>query len=242
MMPKQFHLSLRRPPRAIASLFGIAGLVLLAGCGGIEEKGHPDYMAIEPITYPETTLSSAPSSGSLFVGARNVSLFTDVRAHEVGDIVSVLLVESTSAAKSADTDVAKGSNASITNPTIFGAPVTINGRYDLGVELQSNSAFEGEGSSNQSNSLQGSIAVQVSKVLPNGSLVVRGEKWIKINQGDEYIRLSGIIRSEDVSPFNTVPSTLIADARISYGGTGVLNQSNTPGWLSRFFMSPLVPF
>lgn len=234
-------LSSRLPAAAAPGLL-LAVCLLMAGCGGIENKAHSDYLPIEPIEYPETTISSAPTTGSLFLGPRNVSLFTDVRAMEIGDIVSVILVEATSAAKSADTDVEKNNSTSITDPTIFGAPVTINGRYNLGVDLQSGSAFEGEGSSNQSNSLQGSIAVQVSRVLPNGNLIVQGEKWIKINQGDEYIRLSGILRPEDVSPRNTIPSTLIADARISYGGTGIINESNNPGWLSRFFMSPLMPF
>jgi flagellar L-ring protein precursor FlgH len=223
---------------------GVAfGTLLLAACGNIADKAHPDYLSIEPIEYPEVTVSSAPVTGSLYPGTpRAFSLFTDTRAHEIGDIVSVVLVESTSAAKSADTELDKSSDVGITDPTIFGAPVTINGRYNLGTQLQSGSAFQGEASSNQSNSLQGSIAVQVSQVLPNGNLVVQGEKWIKINQGDEYIRLKGIIRPEDVSPTNTVPSTLVADARISYGGTGVLNESNNPGWLTRFFMSPLMPF
>lgn len=216
--------------------------LVLAGCAGIEEKQHPAYLSIEPIEYPEVTVSTAPATGSLYAGARSMSLFSDVRAMEIGDIVSVVLTESTSAAKTADTDLGKGSGVSITDPTIFGAPVTINGRYNLGTSLSSSSSFEGEASSNQSNSLSGSIAVQVSRVLPNGNLVIQGEKWIQINQGDEYIRLRGIIRPEDVSPTNTVPSTLVADARISYGGTGPLNESNTPGWLTRFFMSPLMPF
>jgi flagellar L-ring protein precursor FlgH len=226
--------------KAVKSLL-LAPLVLV-GCAGIEEKQHPAYLSIEPIEYPEVTVSTAPATGSLYAGARSMSLFSDVRAMEIGDIVSVVLTESTSAAKTADTDLGKGSGVSITDPTIFGAPVTINGRYNLGTSLSSSSSFEGEASSNQSNSLSGSIAVQVSRVLPNGNLVIQGEKWIQINQGDEYIRLRGIIRPEDVSPTNTVPSTLVADARISYGGTGPLNESNTPGWLTRFFMSPLMPF
>ncbi len=228
--------------RSLKSL-GAVTLTLLTACAGIEDKGHPDYVAIEPIEYPEVTLSSSPATGSLYPGKmRSLSLFTDVRAHEIGDIVSVVLVESTSAAKSADTELDKTNDVSITDPIIFGQPVTINGDYNLGVDLDSASSFEGEASSNQSNSLQGSIAVQVSRVLPNGNLVVQGEKWIQINQGDEYIRLRGIIRPEDVSPTNTIPSTLIADARISYGGTGVLDEANSPGWLTRFFMSPLMPF
>jgi flagellar L-ring protein precursor FlgH len=218
-------------------------LVPLAGCTEIADKETDAYMAIEPIEYPGPVISSAPATGSLFAGNRSMSLFSDVRAMEIGDIVSVVLVESTSAAKTADTELDKSSDVSITDPLVFGAPVTINdGRYNLGSSLNSSSAFEGEASSNQSNSLTGSIAVQVSRVLPNGNLMIQGEKWIKINQGDEYIRLKGVIRPEDVSPTNTIPSTLVAEARISYGGTGPLNESNTPGWLTRFFMSPLMPF
>lgn len=221
------------------------GLVaaLLVGCAGIESDSPPEYVKIEPIEYPEVALSTAPTTGSLYAANRGMFLFEDVRANQIGDIVSVVLVESTSATKSADTDVSKDGSVSIVDPTVFGAPVTINnGRYNLGTELSSSSAFESEGSSNQSNRLNGSIAVQVSRVLPNGNLEIQGEKWIKINQGDEYIRLRGIVRPEDLSPTNTIPSTLVADARISYGGTGILNESNTPGWLTRFFMSPLMPF
>jgi flagellar L-ring protein precursor FlgH len=126
-----------------------------------------------------------------------------------------------------------------------GAPVewSTNGNsYNLNMGLDSTSSFGGEASSTQNNSLLGSIAVQVSQVLPNGNLMIQGEKWIQINQGDEYIRLRGIIRPEDLSAANSIPSTLVADARISYGGTGPLEESNTPGWLTRFFMSPMMPF
>lgn len=224
-------------------LFLLLPLASLVACAGVESDSPPEYVKIEPIEYPEVVVSTAPTTGSLYADNRSMFLFEDVRAHEIGDIVSVVLVESTSATKSADTDVSKDNSVSIVDPTIFGAPVTINdGRYNLGTELSSSSAFESEGSSNQSNRLDGSIAVQVSRVLPNGNLEIQGEKWIKINQGDEYIRLRGIVRPEDLSPTNTIPSTLVADARISYGGTGILNESNTPGWLTRFFMSPLMPF
>ncbi|MFK7828968.1 MAG: flagellar basal body L-ring protein FlgH [Congregibacter sp.] len=235
-------MQLKHTKQRLLSLLASLSMLGLGACAGVEGTSHPDYMAIEPIEYPDISETSAPSTGSLYVSSRSMSLFTDVRAHQIGDIVSVLLVEQTSAAKSADTGLDKSSNTSITDPTLFGAPVTINGRYNLGSSLQSSNSFEGEGTSNQSNSLQGSIAVQVSRVLPNGNLVVQGEKWIRINQGDEYIRLRGIVRPADVGPNNTIASTQIADARISYSGTGPLNQSNTPGWMTRFFMSPLMPF
>ena len=215
----------------------------LAGCAGVESKGSEAYAPIEPIVYP--TVEESPPTGGLFAPKRKLTLFADVRAYEVGDIVSVLLVESTSAAKSADTELDKGSSVDIANPTIVGAPVewSTNGNsYNLNMGLDSTSSFGGEASSSQNNSLLGSIAVQVSQVLPNGNLMIQGEKWIQINQGDEYIKLRGIIRPEDLSATNSIPSTLVADARISYGGTGPLEETNSPGWLTRFFMSPLMPF
>ena len=215
----------------------------LAGCAGVESKGSEAYAPIEPIVYP--TVEESPPTGGLFAPKRKLTLFADVRAFEVGDIVSVVLVESTSAAKSADTELDKGSSVDIANPTIVGAPVewSTNGNsYNLNMGLDSTSSFGGEASSSQNNSLLGAIAVQVSQVLPNGNLVIQGEKWIQINQGDEYIKLRGIIRPEDLSSTNSIPSTLVADARISYGGTGPLEETNSPGWLTRFFMSPLMPF
>ena len=215
----------------------------LVGCAGVEGKGSAAYAPIEPIVYP--TVEESPPTGGLFAPKRKLTLFADVRAFEVGDIVSVVLVESTSAAKSADTELDKGSSVDIANPTIVGAPVewSTNGNsYNLNMGLDSTSSFGGEASSSQNNSLLGSIAVQVSRVLPNGNLMIQGEKWIQINQGDEYIKLRGIIRPEDLSSTNSIPSTLVADARISYGGTGPLEETNSPGWLTRFFMSPLMPF
>lgn len=217
----------------------VLAALLLQGCGGIHNKSHPAYAPIEPIDY--SLMPDEPTTGGLFHAVTYTSLFSDVRAHRVGDIVSVLLVESTDATKSSDTELDKSNNVDITPPTVFGQPVT-SGDYNLGVNMESASSFGGEAASSQSNSLQGSIAVQVARVLPNGNLVVQGEKWIQINQGDEYIRLRGIIRPEDLSPTNSVPSTRVADARISYGGTGIANETNKPGWLTRFFMSPLVPF
>jgi flagellar L-ring protein precursor FlgH len=223
--------------RLAAALLPLA----LAGCGGIPEDSHPLYGPVEPIDYSQ--LPQPENNGGLYTQGRYLSLFADVRAAQVGDIVSIVLVESTDASKSADTALDRASGIDIGNPTVFGKPVSINGgEYDLSVSAQSESNFAGEAESSQSNSLQGSIAVQVSEVLPNGNLVVQGEKWIRINQGDEYIRLRGIIRPQDLSPTNTIPSTRVADARISYSGIGVVDETNTPGWLTRFFMSPLMPF
>ena len=93
-----------------------------------------------------------------------------------------------------------------------------------------------------SNSLSGNITVTVHDVLPNGVLMVKGEKWLTLNQGDEYIRISGMVRPQDIGSDNTVESTKLADARIAYSGTGSVNDSNVMGWMSRFFIGAIWPF
>lgn len=108
--------------------------------------------------------------------------------------------------------------------------------------IESDSTFKGDAKSNQSNSLNGQITVHVLRVLPNGNLIIRGEKWLTLNTGQEFIRLTGIVRSEDVSSDNTVDSTRVANARISYSGKGSLAEAQETGWLSQFFMSTMWPF
>jgi flagellar L-ring protein precursor FlgH len=110
------------------------------------------------------------------------------------------------------------------------------------MDLSGSRSFEGEADASQSNSLSGAITVTIADVLPNGNLVVRGEKWLTLNQGEEFIQVSGIVRPQDVTTANTVLSTQIADARITYSGKGTLADSNRMGWLARFFNSPVWPF
>ena len=121
-------------------------------------------------------------------------------------------------------------------------PVDSNRDNTLEQNLEASRAFEGEADSSQSNSLSGAITVTISDVLPNGNLVVRGEKWLTLNQGEEYIQISGIVRPQDVGTNNTILSTQIGDARITYSGEGVLAESNKMGWLARFFNHPVWPF
>ena len=146
------------------------------------------------------------------------------------------------AAKSSDTSLDKSSSNSVIDPVLAGQTRIIGTDSSLAFELASSHSFGGESASNQRNSLQGSIAVIVSEVLPGGNLYIQGEKWIHINQGNEYIQLRGIIRPVDIAANNTILSTKVADARISYGGTGATAEVNSVGWLSRFFMSPIWPF
>lgn len=218
-----------------------AGLVLV-GCGNSPHRTHPDYAPSESMAI-YTEPAPVDPTGSIYHAARpQMVLFEDLRARQVGDILTVLLSEATDAEKSSDTSLDKTNDLTIANPLLGGKLRTFDGDNSLGFELDSSSAFGGQSASTQSNSLQGSITVTVAKVLPGGNLYIQGEKWIQINQGNEYIRLRGIIRPVDISPNNTILSTLVADARISYGGTGAPADVNRVGWLSRFFLSPVWPF
>ncbi len=188
----------------------------------------------------ETTVSENP--GSIYQAGYGMSLFLDRRARQVGDVITVILSEKTDASKSSNTATAKESNISVPTVTLLGRGVTDNGVPILTTGVSSDQDFNGQGASSQSNSLTGSITVTVSEVLRNGSLRVRGEKWVTINQGDEFIRIKGIVRPEDIAADNSVPSFKVADARITYSGKGALADANSMGWLGRLFQSVLSPF
>ena len=200
----------------------------------------PNYEPVAAMQYPRPP--AVESTGAIYIANQNVTLFEDMSARQVGDVVTVVLAEATNAAKSSDTKLGKNNANSITDPVLAGQTRVIGNGSSLAFELGTNHSFDGESASNQRNSLQGSVTVIVSEVLPGGNLYVQGEKWIHINQGNEYIQLRGIIRPVDISANNTILSTKVADARISYGGTGATAEVNSVGWLSRFFMSPIWPF
>jgi flagellar L-ring protein precursor FlgH len=183
-----------------------------------------------------------PAAGTIYNPAGSFDLFMDLRARAVGDILTILLVERTNASKESSTSTARGSSVDTGLPTFAGRPITSGGTPILNNEFSSDASFDGQADSSQSNRLDGSITVTVAERLPNGNLLVRGEKLITINQGEEFIRLEGIIRPVDIGPENTVPSTKVADAAISYSGRGTLQATNRPGWLTRFFNSPFFPF
>lgn len=194
---------------------------------------------------PEPPVAAEPAlaTGAIYQAGLGAGLFEDVKARRVGDTITVRLVESTSASASASTNTQRGTSSEISNPTLFGNQPTRRGGLPLFSNvLGSEHEFNGEGSSQQSHRMDGNITVTVYRRLPNGNLVVRGERWITINQSREYLRIAGIVRPADIAPDNSVPSFKVADARIDYRATGALADSNRQGWLSRFFQSPLTPF
>jgi len=229
---------------AINSTYGIKLLVacillLLQGCmiAPLPVSGDPAYApVIAPSAQPPIV-----NRGGIYQPGYSRGLFEDRRASRVGDILSVVLEERTNSSKTADTELTKGSKIDFNEATILGHGVSL-GDYGLGTSLAQDREFTGESSSDQSNSLSGSIAVTVSEVLANGLLIVRGEKWMTLNRGEEFIRVSGMVRPEDVQPDNSVLSTKLADARITYSGKGDLADANSQGWASRFFNTRFWPF
>jgi flagellar L-ring protein precursor FlgH len=219
----------------------LVAVALLAGCT-IAPDPKPGDGEYAPVSAPAMA-APPPQSGSLYRPGYGLALYDDNRPHRIGDIVTVVLTERTTSSKSAGADAGKSSSISIGAGTVLGQPVTAgDGRYTLETALEGSRDFEGEASAKQSNNLQGSITVMVADILPNGLLDVRGEKWVTLNRGEEFIRLRGFIRPEDIQRDNTIASTKVADARISYSGTGELAQPSRQGWATRFFNSEFWPF
>lgn len=215
----------------------VLAAVLLTACASVPEPVE----SFDPPT-PMEQAYERPSSGAIYQAGTDVRLYEDLRAGRVGDILTVRLSEQTNASKNSSTSTSKSTDATLANPTVLGRPVTLGGTALFDGSLSGTQGFDGEGASSQSNSLQGDITVTVTERMRNGNLRIRGEKWVMLNQGKEYIRLSGIIRPFDIGPDNSVASTKIADAEITYSSKGVLAAANRMGLISRFFHSVLHPF
>ena len=219
-------------------LFALAGLAAISGCASLQEDGGRDFDA----TWPAVADLPKAQPGAIYAQGTETSLWQNVTARNVGDTLTVRLQESTEAEKTATSTSSKSTSAELTGPTVLGRPVTMNGTPILEGSMGTDSKFAGNGAAAQSNKLDGFISVTVAKRFPNGNLLVRGQKWIAINQGREYVRLQGIVRPTDIAPDNTVSSWKVADAYIAYGGQGTIANANKPGLLYRFFNSPYTPF
>jgi flagellar L-ring protein precursor FlgH len=229
--------------KRLAYLLAIPVLAVVTGCTTVQPIVHdPSY---EP-TPPVEPAPQASGNGAIYQAAeeprKGMSLFEDKKARRVGDILTIVLQENTSASKQATTTTSKDQQIDFPSPTIFGGSVTHNGKNILENSVDQSRDFSGDGESSQSNTLTGNITVTVAAVQANGNLVVKGEKVLSLNQGDEYIRFAGIVRPADIQPDNTVLSTQVANVQVTYGGSGVVADSNRMGWLARFFNSVLWPF
>lgn len=233
----------------------LTGVIFFSGCATPHLEPDAKYAPVSP----PVVVNKPQNSGSIYLIANNLNLFETVKAHRVGDILTIVFDENTVGKKETKTEDNKTSAIGLANPTIFGKAVTTdattgNATSDAGMGLvdgllrglntsiESSGDFKSKGKSEQKNSLTGHIGVTVTEVFSNGNLVVRGEKLVTINQGDEYIQLSGIIRGRDVGLDNKISSSKVANARITYSGVGLTHDSNKGGWGTRFYMGDMWPF
>ena len=215
----------------------IAALVATASSGCITVT--PPTSVAQPISVrPAQPAPIARTAGSVYTaGYASGLLFEDRRARSVGDIITVQIVEKTDAQKSSNTNTARASN----NNFAVNALGKLPGKSLLNSNLGATSdfSFDGKGASASANGFSGTITVTVTEVLPNGNLQVSGEKQVGINQGSEFIRLSGVVNPIQLTAGNTIQSIQLADARIEYRGSGSVNDNQQQGWLSRFFLNVL---
>ncbi len=218
----------------------IAGIIT-SGCASTAadhvQANDPSFAPV----IPDIPREHIVEDGGLFRPYMANSLYSDVTARRVGDIITVTLSENTAASKSAGTTTTKETGVDLQPITGLGGNAINIGPESIQLGVSSSNEFTGDAQANQSNSLNGSISVTVVDVLANQNLVIRGEKWLTLNHGDEYIRLTGIIRPADISPANEIVSTKIANARIQYSGTGSFARSQEKGWLTKFFSSEWWP-
>jgi len=209
----------------------------MVACTPIPTK-DPDFAPVQPASL----IPPVQNSGSIYQAGYDMRLFEDNKARRVGDVLSIIFNEATQANKAADLSQEKQNSMSFTAPSLYGMAVSTMTGSDLKTTVASDNKFTGTGKADQSNSLTGNISVTVIELLPNGDLKVRGEKRVTLNQGDEYVRLSGIVRPIDIDPSNTVSSDKVADATIMYTGNGSMADASKMGWLSRILNSAWIPF
>jgi flagellar L-ring protein FlgH len=233
---------LKAAARAAAAAAVLCGLVsmdgLLSGCGLLPAKQRKPDPVVARVLPPPTPRTD----GAIYQAGQQMELFADLKARRVGDVLTIRLTESTAASKSAVTKTAKTTGVNNTGPTVLGKTITAAGVPIFTTTLAGADSFDGEGSSTQGNTLAGSLTVTVMEVQSNGNLVIQGDKTLKLNQGDEFVHVSGVVRRADIATDNTVTSDKVADAHISYSGKGVIDSSNRMGWLARFFNSAFAPY
>ena len=209
-------------------------MLLLSGCSALRTVDIQQPLTARPA--PVVAVPGAQTGGAIFQTVNYQPLFEDRRARNVGDILTIVLNEKLQASKQSGSNVDKSGSSSLSIPTLVG---NLPLKFLQGTSAAGSSAtkFAGKGDSASSNAFTGVITVTVIEVLGNGNLLVSGEKQIGINQGSEFIRFSGVVNPTTVVNNNTVSSTLVADARIEYRGTGYIDEAQTMGWLSRLFMT-----
>lgn len=217
-------------------LLSCAALMSLAGC----VTTAPPTSVAQPMTArPEPRQDFMATQGAIYNVGVARPLFEDRRARYVGDTITIAIVENTAASKNSETKASRSSSVDATVPTIVGLP--FKGMQGLSVAASNSTDFDGKGQNTSSNAFQSTITCTVIEVLPNGNLLVSGEKQIGLKEGEEFVRFSGVVNPITINSANTVQSTTVADARLEFKANGFIDSAQVMGWLGRFFLSVL-PF
>ncbi|MBS0255324.1 MAG: flagellar basal body L-ring protein FlgH [Proteobacteria bacterium] len=207
----------------------ITAAVLLAIAAPAAAKKPP--AGYEPALPQPAAPAPHSADGAIFnASAGYAPLVTGARAHAVGDVLTINLVETTTTAKTASSKTQRAGSGSVTPPTA--GPFAIDPNA---LNAAAQSSFNGQGQAAQTSSFSGTVSVTIAEVRANGTALVRGEKRMMLSQGQEWIQFSGIVRLADIDPDNAVASGKVADARVEYAGNGAIQRSAREGWLSKFF-------
>jgi flagellar L-ring protein precursor FlgH len=221
----------------------VATLTLLSGCAkkyDFEPEAYTPSYKEDLEKYAIQQKQNAPTASLWADSGVRGTLFLDYKARQIGDLIVVNIVESSSASNSNSTQTSKSGSNNSAITAALGLPLNLGMTNFLGTGTEFNptigtntsESFAGNGNKTKSDRVSATIAARVIEVLPSGNLVIEGNREIIVDQEKQIIRLTGIVRQKDISAENTVPSTAIADARISYSGKGVLTDSTKKGWLS----------
>ncbi len=215
-------------------LLTLSTALLLASCASQQPRLVEIPEPLEDIKTPEV---SQRTPGSLW-NSDATSMFSDQKARNVGDLVTIIISETSSASKQATTTTGRDTGMSAGIPNLFGlenSSLITDSNLDLNNLVSSNfsNEFEGTGTTTRKGSLSAYLSAQVVDRYPNGNLKIRGGKEVMVNNEVQIIYLTGIIRTVDITAANTVPSTKILNARITYTGQGAIGDKQKPGWLMR---------
>ncbi|MDB5787139.1 flagellar basal body L-ring protein FlgH [Caballeronia mineralivorans] len=215
----------------------VLALVALAACALVpKEPITQQPMTARP---PAAPLNSASPGAIYNAGYAGRPLFEDQRPRNTGDIITIVIAENVNATKSSAASAARNASEAFAvpvTPGIFGGLF-----HNTNLNASGSNGFNGTGGASAANTFNGTLTVTVTGVMPNGNLQVSGEKQMLINQGNEFVRFSGVVNPTTISGSNTVFSTQVADAKIEYSAKGYINEAQNMGWLQRFFLN-LAPF
>ena len=214
----------------------VLALVALAACALVPKEP----ITQQPMTARPPAPLTSPSPGAIYnAGYAGRPLFEDQRPRNTGDIITIVIAENVNATKSSAASAARNASEAFAvpvTPGIFGGLF-----HNTNLNASGSNGFNGTGGASAANTFNGTLTVTVTGVLPNGNLEVSGEKQMLINQGNEFVRFSGVVNPTTISGTNTVFSTQVADAKIEYSAKGYIDESQQMGWLQRFFLN-VAPF